>query len=130
MPYLYFFILLMFLLSFSLFITFQLYKICIFELFAKNKILENMESRDINQLFAYVKYLLHKKRWLRAIYLLESQVTIPLTRMHEYFNIIGFVYDKMNQYYLAELYYKVSLSYNKDYITALKNLSRIKDIKS
>ena len=120
----------MFLLLFSLFITFQLYKLLRFELFAKNARLENLERWDMNQLFTYVKYLLYKKRWFQALHLLESQVTIPSTRMHEYFNIIGFIYDKMNQYYLAELYYKVSLSYNKDYIVALKNLSKIKDIKS
>lgn len=130
MPYIYFLILLTFLLLFSLFITFQLYKLFRFELFAKNKTLENLESRDIDQLFSFIKYLLYKKRWLQALYLLESQVQVPLTRMHEYFNVIGFIYYKMNQYYLAELYYKVSLSYKIDYIIALKNLSKIKDMRS
>ena len=128
MPYLYFSVLLIFLLSFALFLTFQFYKFFTFESFIKNKRLSLVESVEINQLFYFIKCLLYKKCWFQSLKLLESQLKIPLKNRPEYFNVVGFIYDKMDQYHLAELYYKVSLSYKPDYEIALKNLSRIKEI--
>jgi hypothetical protein len=130
MPYLYFFFLLIFLLSFALFLSFQLYKLFTFELFVKNKRLIFAENIEMNQLFYFIKYLLYKKRWFQSLKLLESQIDIPLKSRPEYFNVVGFIYYKMHQFYLAELYYKVSLSYKVDYEIALKNLSRIEQTKS
>ena len=130
MPYLYFLFLLLFLLLFALFLTFQLYKLFKFELFFNNEVSRFEENVDINQFFSSIRYLLYKKRWFQLLNLLESQKRIPLKNMAEYFNVVGFIYYRMNQYYLAELYYKVSLSYKSDYTVALKNLSRIKDLKN
>ena len=130
MLYLYFLVLLIFLLSFAFFLTFQFYKLFTFEFFVKNETLSFVESVEINNLFYSIKCLLYKKRWLQSLELLESQVKIPLKKRPEYFNVVGFIYYKMNQYHLAELYYKVSLSYRPDYEIAVKNLSRIKEIKS
>lgn len=129
MPYLYFLVLLIFLFLFTLFITFQLYNFFIFELFIKNEESSIIESFEINQFFYFIKCLLSKKCWFQSLKLLESQTNIPFYKMAEYFNVVGFIYYKMNQFHLAELYYKVSLSYKPGYAITLKNLSRIKESK-
>ena len=129
MPYLYFSFLLIFLLLFAIFLTVQLYKILKFELFVRNKIFMKMEKLDLDQLFYVIKYFSYKKFWFHSLDMLEKQTQISLKRRHEYFNVVGFIYYKMTQYYLAELYYRVSLSYRPDYIKALKNLSKIEDMK-
>ena len=129
MPYLYFLFLLFFLLLFAIFLTVQLHIIFKFELFARNKMPKQMEALDFNQFFYVVKYFSYKKFWFQCLNILEKQRQIPLAQRHEYFNIVGFIYYKMTQYYLAELYYRVSLSYKPDYKKALKNLSKIEEMK-
>ena len=129
MPYLYFSFLLFFLSLFTIFLTFQLYTIFKFELFARSKMLKQIEELDFNQLFYVVKYFSYKKFWFQCLNILEKQRQIPLAQRHEYFNVVGFIYYKIAQYYLAELYYRVSLSYKPDYKKALKNLSKIEDMK-
>ena len=129
MPYLYFLFLLFFLLLFAIFLTAQLYTIFKFELFARSKMFMQIEKLDLDQFFYVIKYCSYKKFWFQCLNLLEKQVQIPLTQRHKYFNVVGFIYYKMAQYYLAELYYKVSLSYKPDYTKALKNLSKIEEMK-
>ena len=130
MPYLYFLVLLIFLLLFALFLTFQFYKLVTFEFFVKNERLSSVENVEINHFFYFIKCLLYKKCWFQLLELLESQVKIPLKNRSESFNVVGFTYYKMNQYHLAELYYRISLSYKPDYAIALKNLSRVKGTKN
>lgn len=130
MPYLYFLVLLTFLFLFAVFLTFQLYNFFIFELFIKNEESSTIESFEINQLFYFIKCFLYKKRWFQSLKLLESQTNLPFYKMAEYFNVVGFIYYKMNQFHLAELYYKVSLSYEPGSAIALKNLSIVKESKN
>ena len=71
--------------------------------------LKQIEELDLNQFFYVVKYFSYKKFWFQCLNLLEKQLQIPLKQRHEYFNVVGFIYYNMAQYYLAELYYRVSL---------------------
>ena len=109
--------------------TIQLFKIVWFELFAKSKMLMQIEQLDVDQFFYVIKYLSYKKFWFQSLNILEGKIQIPSTHLHEYFNVVGFIYYKMAQYYLADLYYRVSLSYKPDYIKALNNLSKVKEMK-
>ena len=88
-----------------------------------------IEKLDLDQFFYVIKYLSYKKFWFQSLNILEERMQIPLTQRHEYFNVVGFIYYKMTQYDLAELYYRVSLSCKPDYIKALKNLSKIEEFK-
>ena len=88
-----------------------------------------IEKLNLDQLFCLIKYFSYKKFWFQSLNLLEEQTQISLTQRHEYFNVVGFIYYKMNEYYLAELYYRISLSYKPDYIKALKNLSKIEEVR-
>ena len=88
-----------------------------------------IEKLDLDQFFYVLKYLSYKKFWFQSLNILEKRMQIPLAQKHEYFNIVGFIYYQMTQYDLAELYYRVSLSFKPDYRKALKNLSKIEEIK-
>ena len=91
--------------------------------------LMQIEELNLDQIFYFVKYFSYKKFWFQCLNMLEKQTQLPLKQKHEYFNVVGFVYYKMAQYYLAELYYRVSLNYKPDYQKALKNLSKIEEMR-
>ena len=125
MSYIYFFILLVFLVSYSSFITFQLSKSIKLELFFRSFSLENIDLYEIDQFFNELKFLSSRKLWFTSIKLAESRMHIPIEYSHQYFNAVGCIYYRMKKYNLAKLYFLRSLSQKEDYMAALKNLAQV-----
>lgn len=124
-PYTYFLLLMIFLVSFSFLISFQLVDIFRIELifYKLNKI--NPDHHSADQLFTLLKILVNKKLWFTSINLMESRKDISSIKMYQYFNAIGYIYDKMEKYNLSSLYYLKAIDIKKDYIIALQNLAKI-----
>lgn len=125
MPYIYFSVLLVFLVLYSVFITFQVYKLISLELSFKKIVLKKIDSNNMDQLFNTLRILLYKRLWLKAIKLLEYPKNVPQISIHKYFNAVGFVYYSMEKYDLAKLYYLRSLSKKDDYLAVLNNLAKV-----
>lgn len=125
MPYIYFLVLLVFLVLYSLFITVQLYKFIKLELFFKKKLLRNIASYSIDQLFIVLRVLSSKKLWFTSIRVVEEQKDVARKEIHRYFNAVGFIYYNMQKYDLAKLYYLKSLNEKSDYLVALNNLAKV-----
>lgn len=125
MPYIYFLVLLVFLVIYSLFITVQLYKFIKLELFFKKKLLKNIGPYNIDQLFIVLRVLSFKKLWFTSIRVVEEQKDVVRKEVHRYFNAVGFIYYNMQKYDLAKLYYLKSLNEKSDYLVALNNLAKV-----
>ena len=125
MPYIYFLVLLVFLVLYSLFITVQLYKFIKLELFFKKKLLKNIGPYNIDQLFIVLRVLSFKKLWFTSIRVVEEQKDVVRKEVHRYFNAVGFIYYNMQKYDLAKLYYLKSLNEKSDYLVALNNLAKV-----
>ena len=123
MPYLYFLVLLTFLSLYSFLITLQIYKLVQLELLLRNLFFKEINSYSTKELFLFLRALSSKKLWFSSLKLVESQTSIPSESQHYYFNAIGVIYQNMNKYDLAKLYYLKSLQKQKNYPTALKNLA-------
>lgn len=130
MPYLYFIILLSFLFLYSVLITLQLYnfiKLNFFSNISKVESTPNVKLLNHTELFYYLKKLSSKKLWFDSLVLLESQSSFSVGIKHSYFNAVGVIYQRMEEFDLAELYFLYALSEKNDYAIALRNLSRLKD---
>lgn len=130
MPYIYFLVLLIFLVLYSLFITVQLYKFIKLELFFKKSLLKNIGLYNIDQLFIVLRVLSSKRLWFTSIRVVEEQKDIVRKEIHRYFNAVGFIYYNMQKYDLAKLYYLKSLNEKSDYLVALNNLAKVYEKKN
>lgn len=124
-PYIYFIFMLIFLIPFFILISFQLLQLIKFEFYLNHLNKIDFDTYSLDQLFNLLKVLLKKKQWLNAINLMESKKNISIENMHKYFNAVGYIYDNMNEYNLASLYYLKSLSFKENYIIGLQNLAKI-----
>ena len=129
MPYLYFFILLLFLFLYSLLITWQLYNF-IKLTFVINKS-QGEQGRPVNltnfsELLNSLKALSSRKLWFESLLLLESQLSLSIKTKESYFNAVSLIYKKMNQNDLAELYSLHSLLEQKNCSARLNNPKKIK----
>lgn len=123
--YIYLIVILLFLLFFSFLISLQLFKLMRFELYLNDVKNIDPDAYSVDQLFTLLKILLKKRLWLTSINLMESKRNISSDNLHTYFNAIGYLYDSMNKYNLAILYYLKALSYRNNYIVALQNLAKV-----
>lgn len=130
MPYLYFLVLLIFLVLYSSFVTFQLYKLIKIESFFKKNVLSNVDLCNMDQFFIALKLLSYKKLWFASILLVERQKKIPKGYIHRYFNVVGFIYYNMQEYDFAKLYYLKSLNEKNNYLVALSNLAKVYEKKN
>ena len=106
-------------------ISFQVFQSVKLEL-SFNRLKSKKERLDsIDELFDMLNILIEKRLWFKAVKLMESFIDIPLNKMHQYFNALGFVYYSMNQYDLARLYYLKALDIKDNYIVALQNLAKV-----
>jgi len=124
-PYLYFILILLFLIPFSVLVSLQLFQLIKFELSFNELKQIDSDNYSMDQLFNLLTILLKKQLWLNSIHLMESRKNIPSKNIHQYFNSIGYLYDSMDQYNLAILYYLKALSSQEDYIIALQNLAKV-----
>jgi len=123
--YIYFILILIFLIPFSFLVSLQLFQLIKFELYLND--LKQIDSKDysMDELFNLLKILVKKKLWLTSINLMESKKNISSENIHKYFNSIGYLYDSMDKYNLAILYYLKALSFKDNYIVALQNLAKV-----
>ncbi len=127
-PHLYFAFVLVFLIPFSCFIAFQLFKlinaeICFYKLRRDDALLCN--SNEILRL-SYV--MLRKKLFFDAIQLIESKQSCNDIRIYQLMNALGFIYYSIHQYRLAKFYYIEALKIKNDYIVALQNIAKVYDL--
>ena len=122
-------ILLIFLFLYSSLITWQIYRSIKLEFFIRRTLLEGTKSCNVEELFLILRALASKKLWFNSLKLAESQISMPAEKEHHYFNALGFVYQNMEKYDLAKLYYLRSLQKQKNYPIALKNLARLNEKK-
>lgn len=130
MPYLYFIILLFFLFLLSLLITWQLYnftKLNVFSNLLKVEKTPKVKLLNHTDLFRSLKKLSSRKLWFDSLMLLESQLSLSADIKHNYFNAVGVIYQEMNQYDLAKLYFSYALLEKHNYAIALRNLNKLKD---
>ncbi len=78
--------------------------------------------------FGVLNTLARKKLWFESIKWIESRSNLQISKMHQYFNALGFVYYNMQRYDLAKLYYIEALEFKKDYIVALQNLAKLYEV--
>ena len=107
MAYIYFVILLLFLVPYSLLITWQLYT-----LVQSSSLLLKRESEDsaASELPSSLRSLMFRRQWFDALQLLELQVFIPNNTQVSYFYAVGVIYNNMHESDLSELYFTHSLS--------------------
>lgn len=123
--FVYLVLLLLFLLPLSILIAYQSFNIVKLELCLTQLRASTSVDPAPADLFVAVKILIHKRLWFQAITLIESKYAMPKEAIHQYYNAVGFIYDNMCQYDLAQAYYVKSISINKRYITALQNLVKL-----
>lgn len=126
MPYIYFSILLVFLFAYSSFMTWQLFNFIRVEIFLNRIFSEELVYSTSEEFSALLRILFITKQWFRALILLEAQKFLLIKEEYYYLNIFGVIYQNMQDYDLAQLYYLKSLDKKPGYSVAIKNLSRLK----
>lgn len=110
---------------FFCFIFFQVFQSVKLELFFYQLKSKEEKLYSVDELFDALKILIEKRLWFKAVKLIESVTNVPVDKMHQYFNALGFIYYSMNQYDLARLYYLKALDVKHNYIIALQNLAKV-----
>nr|YP_007878159.1 conserved hypothetical plastid protein [Calliarthron tuberculosum]AGA63770.1 conserved hypothetical plastid protein [Calliarthron tuberculosum] len=128
MPNLYFILLVIFLMPFSLIMTWQILQLILLESNYFKLCKKKTIDLSIDQLFVFVKILIKKRLWFKSLKLLESLEDVDLSYRHKYFNIFGFIYYKIEQYNLAKKYYLKSLYLKNNYLVALQNLAKVHEL--
>ena len=126
MPYIYFSILLVFLFAYSFFMTWQLFNFIRVEIFLNRIFSEELVYSTSEQLSVLLRALFLTKQWFKALILLETQKFLLIKEEYYYLNIFGVIYQNMQDYDLAQLYYLKSLDKKSGYSVAIKNLSILK----
>ena len=125
LPRLYFALVLLLLIPLSSFTAFQLSLLITTEIE-----LRQLKSRDIatcaeSEVLCLLRIMTRKKTWFDAVKLIELRQLRDHTSSYQLTNALGFIYQSMCNYELAELYYVEALRIKSDYIIALQNLAKV-----
>ena len=77
---------------------------------------------SVSEYLFFVRILILKKMWFRAIYALESSDNLERLNRHYCYNALGCIYQSISEYDLAKFYYTQALSVKSNYLAALRNL--------
>lgn len=121
----YFVIILIILFTLSIVISAQYFSLITSEFYLRQFNMDNHVNSSIDQLLFIVKALIAKRLWFKAIQLMEVRFSVSEEMIYKYFNAIGFIYDKMHEYDLAQAYYLKAIDAKSDYVVALQNLAQV-----
>nr|YP_009541955.1 hypothetical protein [Neogoniolithon spectabile]AYR06164.1 hypothetical protein [Neogoniolithon spectabile] len=77
----------------------------------------------------FIKVLVIKKLWFDAIRFLELRPYMNKECLSRCLNTLGFIYESITEYGLAEQYYFEAVNSKSCYLVAMQNLAKIYDLK-
>nr|QCI09081.1 hypothetical protein [Inkyuleea mariana] len=92
-----------------------------------NRRVEFIQSIQINkeQILALAKVYINKQKWLTCILMLEFYISLNSINNANYYNCIGFCYQKILLNKIAKYYYINAMLLSPDSLSILKNVANI-----
>ena len=116
---LYLICLLIFLIPICTLITYEIYKLSIYNTLFKKILIENKKNHNSIRI---AKSYIQRRQWVKCIKILEKELTKDKIVHHNY---IGYCYSRMNLYSLSEQHYLTALREDPHNITSLLGLANI-----